>query len=73
MNCSQPDIVIDTAILLQRVGVIDIGYEELSCALHKVINVQDMVNHAANLFNNRGQQGLITFEQLLGTLQVVAA
>lgn len=70
---SPSDVVIDTAVLLQRVGVIEVDYMVLDNAIHKIIDAQDLVNHAATLFNNRKKQGLITLENLLGTLQEVAA
>jgi hypothetical protein len=62
------DIVSDTAILLQRVGVVKICEKSLLNTIHGTIDAQALVTHAANLFVNRGQQGLITFESLLGTL-----
>lgn len=70
---SSCDIVIDTAALLQRAGVIDVDYMVLDNAIHKIIDAQDLVNHAATLFNNRKKQGLITLEQLLVALEKEAA
>lgn len=67
------DIVHDAAILLQQVGVTDIDERALDVAIHQKINVQDLINHAAGLFFNRNRQGLITFKQLLATLEQVAA
>lgn len=69
-----PDnIVTDTAILLQRVGVVKICEKSLLNTIHENIDAQALVTHAAKLFVNRGQQGLITFESLLGTLTEQAA
>lgn len=67
------DLVTDTAILLQRVGVIQIDEMALSDAVHSKINVGDLVNHAAELYMNRKQSGLITFEQLMASLKSEAA
>jgi hypothetical protein len=67
------DIVHDAAILLQQVGVIEIDERALDIAIHQSINVQDLINHAAGLFFNRNRQGLITLNQLLATVQQVAA
>ena len=69
-----PDnIVTDTAILLQRVGVVKICEASLLNTIHENIDAQALVTHAAKLFVNRGQQGLITFESLLNTLAEQAA
>lgn len=67
------DLLSDTAILLQRVGVIEIDEMALDKAVHNTINADYLVTHAATLYMNRRQQGLITLENLLGTLQEVAA
>jgi len=67
------DLVADTAILLQRVGVIDICEQALDNAIHAVIEAQDLVTHAAILYMNRKQNGLITFEQLMASLIKEAA
>lgn len=67
------DIVRDTAILLQRVGVINIGEAELLNAIHATIDAQSLVNHAADLFLVRKQQGLITFNDLMRALVREAA
>lgn len=67
------DIVSDTAILLQRVGVVKICEKSLLNAIHGIIDAQALVTYAAKLFVNRGQQGLITFESLLGMLAEQAA
>jgi len=67
------DIVHDTAILLHQVGVIEIDERALEIAVHEIINAQDLINHAAGLFFNRNRQGLITLNQLLATVQQVAA
>ena len=66
------DIVIDTALILQRVGVICRNYQELSDAIHN-LNAQNLIDHAAELFFKRKQNGLITLAQLLGTLEQAAA
>lgn len=72
-SIQQPnDLLSDTAILLQRVGVIEIDEMALDKAVHN-INADCLVVHAATLYMNRKQQGLITFGQLLATLQEVAA
>jgi len=63
------DLVTDTARLLQRVGVVQIDEAALDKAIHGFIEAQSLVTHAAELFINRNQQGLITLEQLLGTLK----
>ena len=69
-----PDnIVTDAAILLQRVGVVKICEQSLLNTIHEKIDAQALVTHAAKLFVNRGQQGLITFESLLNTLAEQAA
>ena len=67
------DIVHDAAILLHQVGVIEIDERALEIAVHEIINAQDLINHAAGLFFNRNRQGLITLNQLLATVQQVAA
>lgn len=67
------DLVADTAILLQRVGVIEIDEMALDKAVHNTINADYLVTHAATLYMNRGQQGLITFEQLMASLNKEAA
>ena len=67
------DIVSDTAILLQRVGVTNINEISLLNAVHTTIDAQNLVNHAAELFLSRKQQGLITFDQLIGSLNKAAA
>lgn len=59
------DLVSDTAILLQRVGVIEIDEAALDKAVHSTIKADYLVIHAATLYMNRKQQGLITFEQLM--------
>ena len=67
---TQPvDLIIDTAILLQRVGVIDICEKALDNAIHAVIDAQALVTHAAQMYVNRRSQGLITFEQLMQSLK----
>ena len=63
------DLVADTAILLQRVGVIDICEQALDNAIHAVIDAQALVTHAAQMYVNRRSQGLITFEQLMQSLK----
>ena len=67
------DLVADTAILLQRVGVIDICEMALDNAIHAVIDAQALITHAATLYMNRKQNGLITFEQLMLSLVKEAA
>lgn len=67
------DLLSDTAILLQRVGVTDICEQALNNAVHVVIDAQALVTHAATLYMNRRQQGLITFEQLMASLVKEAA
>jgi H2-forming N5,N10-methylenetetrahydromethanopterin dehydrogenase-like enzyme len=67
------DIVRDTAILLQRVGVVNIGEAELLNTIHTTIDAQSLVNHAADLFLSRKQQGLITFNELMRSLVQEAA
>ncbi len=67
------DLVTDTARLLQRVGVVQIDEMALDKAIHGLVEAQYLVTHAAELFMNRKQQGLITLEQLLGTLRSEAA
>lgn len=67
------DLVADTAILLQRVGVIEIDEMALDKAVHSVIKADDLVGHAATLYMNRRQNGLITFEQLMASLVKEAA
>lgn len=67
------DLVADTAILLQRVGVIEIDEMALDKAVHSVINADKLVSHAAILYMNRRQNGLITFEQLMASLVKEAA
>jgi hypothetical protein len=64
--------VTDTALILQRVGVVCDDYFKLSDAVHN-FDADWLVGHAADLFFKRKQQGLITLEQLLGTLDTVAA
>lgn len=68
---SASDIVTDTALILQRVGVVCDDHEEVSKAVHSM-DAQELINYAAELFFNRKQQGLITLGQLLGTLKVAA-
>jgi hypothetical protein len=68
---SASDIVTDTALILQRVGVVCNDYFELSNAVHN-FNADWLIERAAELFFNRKQQGLITLEQLLGALKVAA-
>lgn len=63
------DLVSDTARLLQRVGVVQIDEKALDNAIHGEFDAQSLVTHAAELFVNRNQQGLITLEQLFGTLR----
>ena len=67
------DLVSDTAILLQRVGVVQIDEMALDKAIHDVIDAQALVSHAAILYMNRRQNGLITFEQLMLSLVKEAA
>ena len=67
------DLVSDTAILLQRVGVVQIDEMALDKAVHSTINADYLVIHAATLYMNRRQQGLITFEQLMASLVKEAA
>ena len=67
------DLLSDTAILLQRVGVTDICEQALDNAVHAVIDAQALVTHAATLYMNRRQQGLIAFEQLMASLAEEAA
>ena len=67
------DLLSDTAILLQRVGVIEIDEVALDKAVHNTINADYLVTHAATLYMNRRQQGLITFEQLMASLVKEAA
>lgn len=69
---SASDVVTDTALILQRVGVVCNDYQELDNAVHSFGDIQKLINHAADLFFNRKQQGLITLGQLLGTLQEAA-
>lgn len=62
-----PDnIVTDAAILLQRVGVVKICEASLLNTIHENIDAQALVTHAAKLFVNRGQQGLICSPCLWG-------
>jgi len=69
---SASDLVTDTALILQRVGVVCDDHEEVSKAVHSV-DAQQLINYAAELFYKRKQQGLITLKQLLATLEQVAA
>lgn len=66
------DLLSDTAILLQRVGVVEIDEMALDKAVHNM-KADYLVIHAATLYMNRKQQGLITFGQLLATLEREAA
>lgn len=65
------DISSDVSILLQQVGVHEIDERALDVAIHQTIKAQDLINHAACLFFNRNRQGLITFNQLLSTINQV--
>ncbi len=65
------DFVADVAILLTQVGVHEIDARALDVAIHQTIKAQDLLNHAAGLFFNRNRQGLITFNQLLSTINQV--
>jgi len=65
------DISSDVAILLAQVGVHEIDARALDVAIHQTIKAQDLLNHAAGLFFNRNRQGLITFNQLLSTINQV--
>jgi hypothetical protein len=51
----------------------EIDARALDVAIHQTIKAQDLLNHAAGLFFNRNRQGLITFNQLLATVQQAAA
>lgn len=62
------DIVTDTALILQRVGVVCGDYFELSNAVHD-INAQYLIDFASDLFFKRKQTGLITLSQLLGAIK----
>jgi hypothetical protein len=58
------DLVNDTAVLLNRVGVCNIDYFELSDVVHR-IKASSLIEIASELFLARKQQGLISFAKLM--------